>query len=135
MHYNRNGLESLLFCWLLSPYSECHKPAYTCICMCISILCWCTLVHITATILLLGVTCVPDIYKRLAMGKILVVHLINHVIGCMVRCIKRIQQAWHYIGTIVVGFAKYGSYCGLFSWIRDITTTKSTKISMYCTYR
>ena len=29
MHYKRNQLESLLFCWFLSPSSECHESAYT----------------------------------------------------------------------------------------------------------
>ena len=37
-------------------------------------------VHVTAAILLLVVTCVPDTYERLAMEKLIVVCLIHDVI-------------------------------------------------------
>ena len=38
-------------------------------------------VQVATAVLLLGVTCVPDIYERLAMEKFLIAHLIHHMIG------------------------------------------------------
>ena len=57
------------------------------------------------------------------MAEFLVVCLINHVMDCMVWCIKKNPAGMALYRDN--RFAKYGSYCGLLSWIRNITTTKN----------
>ena len=66
-------------------------------------------------------------YERVAMETFLVAHLIHHVIGCMVWCIKRTQQALYYRNNHYHQITKYASCCG-FSFVNKRHTTKSTKI-------